>query len=54
MGKRKLEIIQNFDLSYSIIEILHNKWNIVAGPYLNKEEAKVDLRNLIYESRHNI
>jgi hypothetical protein len=49
VGQRKLAIIQNFDLSYSIIEIDNKEWHIVAGPYLTKEEAEVDLRNIICE-----
>ena len=44
-----LKIIQNFNLSYSIIEIDEQVWKPIAGPYLSKEEAEVDLRNLICE-----
>ena len=36
-------IIQNFDLSYSIIEINEQSWKPIAGPYLTKEEAETDM-----------
>jgi len=45
----KFKIIQNFDLSFSIIEISDQTWKPVSGPYLSKEEAEVDLRNIICE-----
>jgi hypothetical protein len=47
----KFKIIQNFDLSYSIIEIDGNDWKPIFGPYMTKEEAYPDLRNLICEQR---
>jgi len=42
-SKQKYIIIQNFDLSYSIIEISDQSWKPVAGPYLTKEEAQIDM-----------
>ena len=42
-SKQKYIIIQNFDLSYSIIEINGQTWKPVAGPYLTKEEAQTDM-----------
>lgn len=42
--REKFIIIQNFDLSYSIIVLRNNEWHPIAGPYLNKEEAEIDLR----------
>ena len=44
--QEKFIIIQNFDLSYSIIVIQGRIWQPIAGPYLTKEEAEVDLRVL--------
>lgn len=46
---KEFRIIQNFDLSFSIIKIDSQQWEPVAGPYLTKEEAEVDLRNVICE-----
>ena len=49
MGTKKLAIIQNLNLSFTIIEIDQEQWKPIAGPYLSHEEAEVDLRNLICE-----
>jgi len=45
----KFKIIQNFDLTYSIIEIIDDKWIPLFGPYMSPEEAYPDLRNIICE-----
>ena len=47
----KFKLIQNFDGSYSIIEIMGDKWIPLFGPYLSPEEAYADLRNIICERR---
>ena len=48
--QERFRIIQNFDLSYSIIEIRDKDWCPIAGPYLDEKEAEVDLRNIKNES----
>ena len=45
----KFKIIQNFDLTYSIIQIDNTEWRVLFGPYMTAEEAFPDLRNLICE-----
>lgn len=45
----KFKLIQNFDGSYSIIEIMEDEWKPLFGPYLTPEEAYADLRNIICE-----
>ena len=47
--QKKYLIIQNFSLAYSIIELRERDWVEISGPYLTKEEAEVDLRNIICE-----
>ena len=47
--QKKYLIIQNFSLAYSIIELRERDWIEISGPYLTKEEAEVDLRNIICE-----
>ena len=42
-------IIQDFNLSFTIIRIDKDQWEPVAGPYLTREEAEVDMRNIICE-----
>ena len=39
----EFRIIQNFDLSFSIIKIDGQQWEPVAGPYLSREEAQADM-----------
>lgn len=49
LKQKKYLIIQNFSLAYSIIELRERDWVEISGPYLTKEEAEVDLRNIICE-----
>ena len=42
-------IVQDFDFSFTIIEINEDQWRPIAGPYLTREEAEVDMRNIICE-----
>ena len=51
MGTKKLAIIQNLNLSFTIIEIDKEQWRPIAGPYLSHEEAEVDLRNIESENK---
>lgn len=51
LKQKKFLIIQNFDLSFSIIKLEDDTWKPIAGPYLSKEEAGVDLRNIICEQQ---
>lgn len=44
-----LKIIPRFNLyttAYDIIEIEKDSWKPIAGPYLSKDEAITDLRNI--------
>jgi hypothetical protein len=50
----KFKLIQNFDGSYSIIEITKKDWVPVLGPYMTPEEAFPDMRNLINETGDNL
>ena len=42
-SKQKYIIIQDFNLAYYIIELREKEWIEVAGPYLTKEEAQIDM-----------
>ena len=50
LKQEKFLIIQNFDLSWSIIELNGEVWKPVSGPYMTKEEAQADLRIIECES----
>jgi len=48
-----LKIIPRFNLnttSYDIVLISNDSWKPVSGPYLTKDEALTDLRNIENES----
>ena len=51
LKQKVYKIIQDFNLSFTIIEIDEDQWKPIAGPYLTREEAEVDLRNIESEDK---
>ena len=53
--QEKFHLVQNFNMTWSIIEVkAAMTWEVVAGPYMTKEEALPDFRNILNENRNNI